>query len=147
MMKQMKRFVYLLVLIVGVSLLATTGHQGAADAQEGVPLQEAIIGVWAFPVDGYYLGFFEDGRMCFGGSQESVEGQYWCNNYTLDDGVVTETCAGGPEDRNCPLGGGSCKARVSVADDGQLTYRILRGECEMLQHKTVPPKQHLMSRE
>jgi len=137
----MKAYVSLFFLIVAV-LLAAVGYREVADAGEETALDEAIIGLWAFPVDGYFMGFDEEGRLCYGGSAETVGAKRWCNQYTLEDGIVTETCMGGPEDRNCPLGGGSCKARVDVAEDGQLKYRILHEECNMVQHKVVPPSQY-----
>lgn len=93
------------------------------------------------------MGFDEEGNLCYGGSEESAAAKRYCNAYTLEDGVVTETCMGGPEDRNCPLGGGVCKARVSVDREGELDYRILRGQCDMLEHKVVPPKQYTFSRD
>lgn len=141
----MKARYLLFVFLLTIALLAVAGFQAQADARQEPPLQEAIIGVWQFPVDGYYIGFDRDGRMCYGGSEESVYARRWCNNYALQDDVVTETCMGGPEDRNCPLGGGSCKAKVSVGDDGQLSYRILYEQCDMLPYKTVPPREYTFS--
>ena len=121
----MKMRSVLFVVLLTVTLFAVAGFQEGVDAGQELPLQESITGIWKFPVDGYYIGFDEEGWMCSGGSEESVAGKRYCSRYTLEDDVVTETCMGGPEDRNCPLGGGSCKARVSVGDNGQLTYRIL----------------------
>lgn len=134
---------YILFVLFGVVvLLAGVAFHEEADARQALPLEEAIIGVWELPVDGYYIGFDRDGRICYGGSEESVYARRWCNNYTLHDDVLTETCMGGPEDRNCPLGGGSCKAKVSVGDDGRLTYRILYEQCDMMSYKIVPPREY-----
>lgn len=155
----MKTRHYLFVLILALLLAAAVGFGGVADAgsetsaaaeasETEVALEEEIAGIWKFPVDGYdyYIGFDGDGNLCYGGSVQSVAAKRWCNDYTLEDGVVTETCMGGPEDANCPLGGGVCKARVSVSADGELSYRILQGQCEMLQYKVVPPRQYTFSR-
>ncbi len=153
----MKARLYLFVLILVVGLAAVVGYQRVAKAGEEVSSAEVsetevslaneIIGIWEFPLDGYYVGFDGEGQLCYGASAESVAAQRWCNAYTLEDGVVTETCMGGPEDRNCPLGGGVCKARVSVSADGQLHYRILRGQCDMLEHKVIPPRAYTFSRD
>lgn len=138
----MKAQSLLIVMIVAVALLTGVTFQEQLDARQDLPLEEAIVGVWKFPVDGYYIGFDRDGRVCYGGSEESVYARRWCNDYTLQDDILTETCMGGPEDRNCPLGSGSCKAKVSVSNDGQLTYRILYDHCNMLPYKTVPPREY-----
>lgn len=147
---------YLLLLILAVLLAAVVAYQGvvagageeaATEGSPEAPLEEAIVGIWKFPVEGYYMGFDEAGNLCYGGSEESVAAKRYCNAYTVKDGVVTETCMGGPEDRNCPLGGGACKARVSVSADGEFDYRILRGQCDMLAYKAVPPRRYTFSRD
>lgn len=149
----MKTFRYLVVLILAVALLAVASFQSVADAGQTASqaesrtqsLDEEILGIWEFPVDGYYLGFDEEGRLCYGGSELSVAAKRWCNDYTLSGNIVTETCMGGPEDRNCPLGGGSCQAEVDVDANGRLVYRILYEQCNMLGHKVVPPRQFRLS--
>lgn len=98
-----------------------------------------LTGIWAFATDGYYIGFTEDGRLCSGGSAESVAAGRWCNAYTLDGDALTETCMGGPEDRACPLGGGRCVARVAVDEAGRLAYHIVQEACDMLPYKMLPP--------
>lgn len=135
----MKKQITLLMLVVGVAFAAALVFQSAATAGQE-PVEEAIVGTWRF-ADGYYVGFDEEGRLCYGGSAESVAGKIWCNRYTLEDGIVTESCMGGPEDRNCPLGGGTCRAAVSVDEAGQLRYRVLYEECDMMGYKVVPPRQ------
>lgn len=142
----MKRRIYYFVLIVILSLVAVVAQQRVADAVQEKALEEAIIGTWAFSKDGYFLGFDKEGRLCYGGSAVSVAAKRWCNQYTLEDGIVTESCMGGPEDRNCPLGGGSCKAAVSIDRDGQLRYRIIYDQCDMLPYKVVPPQQFRFTR-
>lgn len=152
----MKARLQLIVLIVVVGLGTVIGYQRMADAggeasemeisRVEASSEDEIIGIWRFPLDGYYVGFDGEGRLCYGASEESVAAKRWCNSYTLEDGVVTETCMGGPEDRNCPLGGGVCKARVSVSAGGQLHYRILRGQCDMLEQKVIPPREYTFSR-
>lgn len=141
----MKARYLLFVLFLAMALLAAAGFHVQVDARQNLPLQEAIIGVWQFPVDGYFMGFDRDGRLCYGGSEESVYARRWCNNYTLQGDILIETCMGGPEDRNCPLGGGSCQAKVGVGDGGQLTYRILYDQCDMLPYKIVPPREYTFS--
>ena len=112
---------------------SATGSTGSASAQKD------LVGIWSFPVAGYYISFDRAGRLCYGGSTQSVaEGRY-CNHYTVENGIVTETCMGGPEARNCPLAGGTCKARVSINESGSLQYTFLRGQCDMLAYKLVPP--------
>lgn len=148
---------HLYVLILAVLLVAAAGYQVVASAGKEdslaessvteAPPEDAIVGIWKYPVEGYYMSFDDEGHLCYGGSEESVAAQRYCNAYTLEDGVVTETCMGGPEDRNCPLGGGTCRARVSVNADGELDYQILRGQCDMLVHKVVPPRQYTFSRD
>jgi hypothetical protein len=134
-------------LLLAVLLLVTAGCQADVSAEERVgPLQDELIGVWQFPVDGYYVAFDEQGRMCYGGSEESAAAGRWCNDYTLEGDIVTETCMGGPEDRSCPLGGGSCQARVSVPADGQLRYEIIADACNMLGHKLAPPLGYTITR-
>lgn len=136
----MKKRLTLLMVIVGLALAATLVFQSSATAGQEPAVDEKILGTWRL-TDGYYIGFDEEGRFCYGGSAQSVAGKYWCNRYSMEDGIVTETCMGGPEDRSCPLGGGSCKAAVSVDDAGQLRYRILHEECDMMGYKLVPPRQ------
>jgi hypothetical protein len=143
----MKKYLFLFLLALALSLVVGLGHTAVADAGEQGTLQEEIVGIWKFPVDGYYLGFDQEGWLCYGGSEASVAAKSWCNRYGIEDGVVTETCMGGPEDRNCPLGGGSCKARVWVDGEGQLQYRIIHDQCNMLAHKIVPPRQFTFTNE
>jgi hypothetical protein len=134
-----KKRILFFVLIVTLTLAAALTLQSVVTAGQE-PLEEAIVGTWRF-ADGYYLGFDEEGRLCYGGSAESVAGKYWCNRYTFEEGIVTESCMGGPEDRNCPLGGGSCQVAVSVNESGNLNYRILYDQCDMMGYKLVPPRQ------
>lgn len=117
-----------------------------AATAEKASLNEELIGIWKFPVDGYYLGFDEEGQLCYRGSEESVAAKRRCNKYTPEGSIVTETCMGGPEDRNCPLGGGISKARVSVNNEGQLQYQILPDKCDMLAYRLVPPRQYAFTR-
>lgn len=98
-----------------------------------------LTGVWAFAADGYYMAVTDDGRLCSGGSAESVAAGRWCNAFSLEGDVLTETCMGGPEDRNCPLGGGRCVARVAVDEAGRLSYHIVQEACDMLPFKMLPP--------
>jgi hypothetical protein len=142
----MKTTVPLFILALAVSLFAATGCKSVAASEERGSLQEKLVGIWQFPVDGYYLGFDEEGQLCYGGSEESVAAKRWCNRYTLAGSIVTETCIGGPEDRNCPLGGGVCKAQVRINEAGQLQYRILPDECNMLPYRVVPPSQYVFTR-
>ena len=134
------------ILALAVLLFAAAGCASVAASGDKGSLQEELIGIWQFPVDGYYLGFDEDGWLCYGGSEESVAAKRWCNRYTLAGSIVTETCMGGPEDRNCPLAGGSCKAHVGINEEGQLQYRLLPDECNMLSYKQVPPSQYAFTR-
>ena len=143
----MKRRLSLLVLIATVTLASALAYEHVANARQEPALAEAIIGIWQFPQEGYYLGFDEEGKICYGGSAESVAAKKWCNRYTLEEEIVTETCMGGPEDRNCPLGGGSCQAAVAVDGDGQLRYRILYDACDMMSYKTVPPREFYFTQE
>lgn len=83
----MKRYLFLYVLILALLPVAAVGYQevadAGADAGEESSLEEAIIGIWKFPVDGYYIGFDADDRLCYGGSGESVAANTWCNKYAV----------------------------------------------------------------
>lgn len=143
----MKRYTSVIILILALWLLAAAGKERVVAPVEKELLKEELLGIWKFPVDGYYLGFDEEGQLCYGGSEESVADKRWCYRYTLTESTVTETCMGGPEDQNCPLGGGICKARVSTNNEGQLQYQILPDQCNMLAHRLVPPRQYFFTRD